>query len=80
MLAAIFHNDLDARAAWQLVRSEITTGLVQVSLSLLAKSKLDVDSIAKLEDVLANEIKALVEGNGFDLDAFSTALSESLAS
>ncbi len=80
VLATIFHDDLDARAAWQIVRSEIITGLVQVSLSRLAKSKLDIDSIAKLEDVLTNEIKALVEGKSFDLDAFSTALSESFAS
>ncbi|MHC4270235.1 MAG: hypothetical protein ACYSTS_17485 [Planctomycetota bacterium] len=76
VLATIFHKDLDAKAAWQLVRSEIITGLVKVSLNQLAKAKLDADIIAKLEDILMNEVKALVEGKSFDLDAFSIALSE----
>ena len=76
VLATIFHKDLDAKAAWQLVRSEIITGLVKVSLNQLAKTKLDADTIDKLEDVLMNEVKALVGGKSFDLDAFSIALSE----
>ncbi len=76
VLATIFHKDLDAKAAWQLVRSEIITGLVKVSLNQLAKAKLDADTIAKLEDVLMNEVKSLVGGKSFDLDAFSIALSE----
>jgi len=76
VLATIFHKDLDAKAAWQLARSEIITGLVKVSLNQLAKAKLDADTIAKLEDVLMNEVKALVGGKSFDLDAFSIALSE----
>ncbi len=79
VLATIFKKELDARAAWQLVRSETISGLIKVSLNQLAKSRLDKETISKLEETLNKEVNALVEGKGFDLDAFSTTLSESLA-
>ena len=78
VLVTIFDKALDAKAAWQLVRSEVITGLIKVSLNQLAKSRLDQDAISKLEDVLKNEVNALVEGKSFSLDAFSTTLSERL--
>jgi len=78
VLATIFSEALDAKAAWQLLRSDVITGLVKVSLNEMAKSKLDAGTIAKLEEVLKNEVESLVEGKAFNLDSFSKALSESL--
>lgn len=78
VLVTIFDKALDAKVAWQLVRSEVIAGIVKISLKQLAKTKLDVDTISKLEDVLKKEVNALVEGKSFSLDAFSTTLSERL--
>lgn len=78
VLASIFDKDLEAEAAWQVLRSKVIKVIISISLNELAKSKLDPAVITKLKEVLKNEIDSLIEGNAFDPDNFEKILSESL--
>jgi len=78
VLATIFADGLHARAAWQLVRTEVIFGLVDVTLERLAESNLGPAAIAILEAVLAGRVKALAGGGAFDLDDFAQELEAQL--
>lgn len=76
VLKAVFDEQLGAKAAWQLVRHEVVVSIVDESLKVLARHKLDAVAIDALDQVLTAEINALLAGRGFVLQGFSDALNE----
>jgi len=79
VLSTVFETD-DANVRWQLVRDDLLDGLVEVTISELAKSKADAGAIEELKQVLSDLVEEIKKGKTIDLDVFRTALNSRLGS
>jgi hypothetical protein len=79
LLATLFADNQDPAAAWRLVGRETVTALADTTLSTMARHGLDDRAIKTLVTKLKEEIKTLVEGQGFDLKRFAGSLETALA-
>jgi hypothetical protein len=66
----VFDGNLEARAAWQVVRSEAVAALVGIGLARLAKVRLDAEKVAFFTDFIKQRIDMLAAGEPLDLTAF----------
>lgn len=74
----IFDDQLDARAAWQVVRKDVIAALVEASLSQLAKGPLSAGKVTVFAGFIKQQVEALVSGDALDLSTFETQLQEAL--
>lgn len=65
----VFDGNLEARAAWQIVRNEAVAALVSIGLAQLAKVRLDAENVACFADFIKQQIDALADGESLDLTA-----------
>lgn len=79
IFATVFDSALDARAAWQLVRSEVIVDLVNLSLAELAKAALSSAKLAAYLAFLTQTVDALKAGGVWDPLAFAGKLEQALA-
>jgi hypothetical protein len=79
ILSALFDDRVEARAAWQLGRTETVTAVVRTGLDEMARARIVDASVAILRDVLARQVRDLVGGKAFDPEAFAAALRAALA-
>jgi len=79
ILGSIFDPQLDARASWQVVRTETITALVRIGFAQLAKSKLGSDKVAAFAASTKQLLAALATGQPLDLVAFEADLEKALA-
>lgn len=75
----IFDSQLDARAAWQVVRNETIVCLVDLSLAQLAKAGLTADQVTKFAAFIQAQVAALATGAALDLTSLETKLQQALA-
>jgi len=76
----LFEPGVDAHAQWQLLRTEAVRALVRIALREVAsRSTLDVEALAALATVTAEEIARLTEGGLFSPDEFEARLRSALA-
>jgi len=66
----VFHGELEARAAWQIVRNEVIAALVSIGLAQLAKVRLSPEKVACFADFIKQQIDVLAAGDPLDLAAF----------
>jgi hypothetical protein len=78
LLAAIFDKNLDGNAGWQLVRGPVITGVTQIALRQLSRSKLDPSVVDVLETVMTEEADALAKGELFTPASFEARLTVAL--
>lgn len=76
---SIFDSQLDARAAWQVVRSETIVYLVNLSLDRLARVGLTPEKVKTLGTFIQEQVAALAAGSGLDATLFETKLQQALA-
>jgi hypothetical protein len=75
----IFDDQLDARAAWQVVRQEAMVALVSVSLNQLARVNLSSAKVLAFAVFMKQQVAALVAGGALDLPSFESHLRDALA-
>ncbi len=76
--SSIFDANLNARAAWQLVRNETILKVVTLSLNHFAQSRLSGDKVTVFAAFLKQQIALLADGEPLDLPTFETKLQEAL--
>jgi hypothetical protein len=74
----IFDSQLDARAAWQVVRSETIVFLVNLSLAQLARAGLTADKVTKFVAFIQAEVATLATGAALDLTSLEAKLQQAL--
>jgi len=74
VLGAIFDKNLDAKAAWQLVRAPVILGTTQIALRQLSRTKLDPAVVGTLKTTMTELTEALTEGELFTLESFESRL------
>jgi hypothetical protein len=79
IFSSVFDNQLDARAAWQLVRTETINSIVSVALTQLARSKLSPDKVSAFADFMKQQTTRLENGESLDLASFEAKLQDALA-
>lgn len=75
----IFDSQLDARATWQVVRSETIVYLVNLSLGQLAKVGLTPERLSAFATFFKEQVAALAGGGALDLKSLETKLQQALA-
>lgn len=71
---AIFHDQLGARAAWQVVRNETIVALVNLSLDQLAKAGLTPEKVTAFTTFIRDQVTALATDGVLDLKELETEL------
>jgi len=79
IFSTIFAADIDARAAWQLVRNETIVEVVALCLDCLAKSRLSGAGVMTFAAFFEQQIELLATGEPLDLLGLETKLQELLA-
>ena len=78
IFSTVFDNHLDERAAWQVVRTEAISVLVNTSLAELAKVPLNPGKVTIFETFIRKQMNKLANGEPFDLPAFGENLQKVL--
>jgi len=78
VLATVFDPSLEAKAKWQLLRNEVISGMIEVSMDRLSRTKLGAKPVDVLKEVIENQVKELTHGKRFDIGDFTNALDEKL--
>lgn len=78
VFAAIFDDELDTRAAWQVLRTDTIVAFTTIVLTELSKVKLSADSVSKLSEVVKKQIEHLAAGESLDLHSVESELKKIL--
>ena len=70
----IFDDQLDPRAAWQVVRNETIVALVNLSLDQLAKTNLTPGKLTVFSTFIRDQVAALATGGALDLQTLESKL------
>jgi hypothetical protein len=79
LFALIFNENLDIRAAWQVVRTDTIVALVNISLTELSKVKLHPDKVTKFGGFIKKQIDELAAGETLELPLLESDLEKLLA-
>jgi hypothetical protein len=79
IFSTIFDDHLDARAAWQVVRSETIVALVNISLAQLARARLSPEKVTTYAAFVKQQIDSLAAGEPWDMPSVTVKLQEVLA-
>lgn len=79
LLGAVFSDQLDERAVWQVVRSETITAVINIGFEQLANARLTADKVADFVTFIEQWMSSVGGGEPLDLASFETRLRESLA-
>jgi hypothetical protein len=79
IFATIFDDRIEARAAWQVVRTETIVALVNISLTQLARARLSPQKVTTFADCVTQQITMLTAGAAWHIPTFETKLQEVLA-
>jgi hypothetical protein len=75
----VFDRQLQAGAAWQVVRKEALVALVTAGLVQLAKTKLSAAKVTQFATFLQQQVDSLASGSALDMPTFETELRDTLA-
>jgi hypothetical protein len=79
VVGTLFDKNLAYTAAWQLLRTEMVTGIVRLALEKLALSGLDQEAIGKLQECLDKHLLAITQGEVFNLKSLADCLDKKLS-
>jgi hypothetical protein len=79
VVGTLFDKNLAEKAAWQLLRTEMVTGMVRLVLEKLALSGLDQEAIGKLQECLDKHMLAITQGEVFNLKSLADCLDKKLS-
>ncbi len=76
VLSEIFKKEISSKASWQLLRTEVIKGSIEIAMEKLLVSGLDQDAIDTLEGCLKTRIQAIDSGDTGFLESFSKCLTD----
>ena len=79
IFSTVFDDHIDARAAWQVVRTKTMLAIVNISLAQLAKVQLSPEKVTTFAAFVKQQMDALTAGESWDISTFEAQLQAVLA-